>query len=389
MKFVAKTLYGLEKVLEKELIALGANDVTAGNRAVYFDGDLRLLYKANYCLRTALSILMPVREFRIRSKDDLYKNALKIEWDQFMDTGDTFSVMPVVNSPLFGHTGYPGLILKDAVADFFRNKTGRRPSVNSNDPALMINLHVSNELATISIDSSVIPLFKRGYRKESTVAPLNEVLAAGIILMSGWDAKSPFLDPMCGSGTFPVEAALLASNIAPGRYREHFGFMRWRGFDKSLFEEMKAEAEKNVREPSVTINCSDILQTAVDTARANIQKAGLGNLIRIKQSDFRDLQTDDSKPVIFMNPPYGQRIVTDEIDELYSMIGSTLKHKYAGSTAWIITTDTAPVKNIGLKAGEKHTLYNGALQCTLLRFEMFGGTRKQFVTSAAPSDSNS
>ncbi len=236
MKFVAKTLYGLEKVLTEEIISLGADNVTTGNRAVLFQGDKDLLYRVNYCARTALSVLMPVSDFRIRSKDDLFNGGLKVEWDTFMDADDTFSIVPVINSPHFAHTGYAGLILKDAVADYFRKKSGRRPSVNTNDPKILINLHISNDFVTISIDSSVVPLFKRGYRQESTVAPLNEVLAAGILLLSGWDASVSLTDPMCGSGTIPIEAGLISCKIPPGKFLNFYGFQRWNDFYEVLLE---------------------------------------------------------------------------------------------------------------------------------------------------------
>jgi putative N6-adenine-specific DNA methylase len=213
MKFVAKTLYGLETVLADELVGLGAADIEKVNRAVTFSGDKNLLYRVNYCSRTALSVLMHVADFRIRSKDDLYREGSKIGWDRYLDPDDTFSIVPVVNSPHFSHTGYPGLILKDAIADYFRKRFGRRPSVNTADPGILINLHISNDSVTVSLDSSVIPLFKRGYRQEQTAAPLNEVLAAGILLLSGWNSSASLLDPMCGSGTIPIEAGLLACNI--------------------------------------------------------------------------------------------------------------------------------------------------------------------------------
>ena len=239
MKFVSKTLYGLEKVLSEELISLGAVNVHVLNRAVLFEGDMGLLYKVNYCARTALSVLMPVADFRIRSKEDLYKAGTKVEWDRYMNPDDTFSIVPVVNSPHFAHTGYPGLLLKDAIADTFRKKTGRRPSVDTNDPGLLINLHISNDQVTISLDSSVVPLFKRGYRQEQALAPLNEVLAAGILLLSGWNATADLLDPMCGSGTFPIEAGLLACKIPPGKFRKFFGFQKWKDFDEDTFQKVK------------------------------------------------------------------------------------------------------------------------------------------------------
>ena len=232
MKFVAKTLYGLEKVLAEELTGLGAADVQAVNRAVLLKVIKNLLYRVNYCARTALSVLMPVADFRIRSKDDLYNGGSKIEWDRYMDADDTFSIVPVVNSPHFDHTGYAGLLLKDAIADYFRKKTGRRPSVDTNDPGILINLHISNDHVTISIDSSVIPLFKRGYRQEQAVAPLNEVLAAGILLFQDGMHQLHLTDPMCGSGTIPIEAGLIACKIPPGKFRKFFGFQRWKDFDE-------------------------------------------------------------------------------------------------------------------------------------------------------------
>jgi putative N6-adenine-specific DNA methylase len=380
MRFVAKTLYGLEKVLSEELISLGALEVQTGNRAVFFKGDMNLLYRANYCVRTALSILMPIAEFRIRSKDDLYNEGLKIEWDRFMDPDDTFSIVPVINSPHFGHTGYAGLILKDALADSFRNKTGRRPSVDSGDPRILINLHISNDLATISLDSSVVPLFKRGYRQEQTVAPLNEVLAAGIVLLSGWNMSASLTDPMCGSGTIPIEAGLIACNIPPGKFRQFFGFQRWKDFDEDLFEKIKHDCNSQIVLSSVKIFGSDISEQTLQHARANVAKAELSDAISLEVSDFKNLKSVDDNGFVFLNPPYGQRIQPEEIDLLYSMIGTTLKHNFAGTTAWLITSNKESLKHVGLKPKEKHTLFNGALECVLLKYEMYQGTKKQEKT---------
>lgn len=376
MKFVAKTLYGLEKVLSEELIKLGAGEVQTGNRAVLFNGDLNLLYKANYCARTALSFLLPITEFRIRSKDDLYKAGSKIEWDKYLDPDDTFSIMPVVNSPLFGHTGYPGLILKDSIADFFRKRSGRRPSVDSVNPRILINLHISNDQVTVSLDSSVIPLFKRGYRQEQSLAPLNEVLAAGILLMSGWNASAGLIDPMCGSGTIPIEAGLIARKIAPGKFRKFFGFQKWKDFDADLFEKIKLESNNQIVPSPVKISGSDISHVAIEYARANIGKAGLADDIVLEVSDFKNLRSTGENGFLFLNPPYGQRIQPEEIDLLYGMIGSSLKHNFPGTTAWFITSNKESLKHVGLKPKEKHILFNGALECTLLKYEMYTGTKK-------------
>lgn len=376
MKFVAKTLYGLEKVLARELTELGASGAEAANRAVFFEGDKRLLYKANYCTRTALSFLMPVSEFRIKTKEDLYSKGSKIEWNDYMDENDTFSVVPVVNSPLFGHTGYAALVLKDAIADYFRKKTGKRPSVDSVDPGIVINLHVSNDAVTVSIDSSVIPLFKRGYRQEQTAAPLNESLAAGILKISGWDAASSLTDPMCGSGTIPIEAGLIACNIPPGKFRRFFGFQRWKDYDEALFNEVKKEADSRITGTSVRITASDISPEAVNLAIDNIKRAGLSEYIEIEVSDFRHLKAISDNGTVMLNPPYGMRLNPDELDSIYGMIGTTLKHNFNGNTAWLITSNRESLKKVGLRPAEKHTLFNGALECILLKFELYQGSRK-------------
>jgi putative N6-adenine-specific DNA methylase len=376
MRFVAKTLYGLEKVLSEELINLGALDVQSGNRAVLFTGQKELLYRSNYCLRTALSVLVPLSEFRIRSKEDLYKGGMKIEWDRFMNPDDTFSVSAVINTKLFGHSGYAGLILKDAIADYFRNKSGQRPSVDSKDPGILVNLHISNDLVTISLDSSVIPLFKRGYRQEQSVAPLNEVLAAGILLHSGWSASTTLTDPMCGSGTIPIEAGLIAGKVPPGKFRKTFGFQRWKDFDSAMFEKIKLECNSAIIKPTVKIYGSDIAAEALSIARANISGAGLTDSIELQQTDFKDLKSKDENGFVFLNPPYGQRIQPEDLDQLYNMIGTTLKHNFAGSTAWLITSNKESLKHVGLKPRNKTILFNGALECTLLKYELYAGTKK-------------
>jgi putative N6-adenine-specific DNA methylase len=376
MKFVAKTLYGLESVLADELVFLGASEIEKVNRAVTFRGEKDLLYRVNYCSRTALSVLMNVADFRIRSKDDLYRAGSEIEWDRYLDPDDTFSIVPVVNSPYFSHTGYPGLILKDAIADYFRNMFGRRPSVNTADPVILINLHISNDNVSVSLDSSVMPLFKRGYRQEQAVAPLNEVLAAGILLLSGWTASAPLMDPMCGSGTFPIEAGLMACNIPPGKLRSFFGFQRWKDYDKVLFDKIKTVADSKIIHPSVKISGSDISERAISQARVNSTTAGLKEVITLEVADFSNLKASWENGFLVLNPPYGERLLPDETDNLYNMIGSTLKHNFPGTTVWLITSNKESLKKVGLKPAEKHTLFNGALECLLLRYEMYPGTKK-------------
>lgn len=376
MQLTAKTLFGLEKILSKELSSLGAENIQAVNRAVMFEGEKDILYKANYCLRTALSVLLQIAVFRIRSADDLYRRSMKIDWSRYLRSDQTFAIVPVVNSPLFRHTGYAGLRLKDAVADWFRSKTGHRPSVDTDDPDILINLHISNDLATVSIDSSVIPLYKRGYRKGQGSAPMNEILAAGIVMLSGWDALTPLVDPMCGSGTIAVEAALFASNTPPGKFRKSFGFQKWSGYDQDLFLKIKEDAESLTKPSLGMIFCSDVSGEAVELSETNIRSAGLTDMITCRVEDFRNLRALSSEGVVIMNPPYGQRIKTGDSNEFYGMIGTTLKHGFTGYDAWIISSDREALKHVGLKPSGKITLFNGALECLLVNYKLYQGSKK-------------
>jgi putative N6-adenine-specific DNA methylase len=377
MKFTAKTLYGLEDVLALELKELGASDIEPANRAVLFSGSKELLYKVNYCSRSALSFLVPLSGFRIRSKEDLYKKASEVEWSEIMDHDSSFSVAPVVRSELFDHSGYPALVVKDAIADYFRGKSGKRPSVSTSDPDVVINLHISNDHVDISLDSSVIPLYKRGYRSEQGLAPLNEVLAAGMIMLSGWDGTLPLQDTMCGSGTILIEAQMIANKIPPGKFRNFFGFTRWKDFDENLFIRMKKESEAQIVKSGTLVTGSDISEAAVRQAEANIRKAGLEGVISVEVADFKDVKRASGDGYLVINPPYGQRLKPDEIENLYSMIGSTLKHHFAGNKAWIITSGKEYLRNIGLKPKKKFTLFNGALECVFAGYELYEGTKKQ------------
>lgn len=376
MKLIAKTLYGLEKVLAEELLVLGAADVTPVNRAVLFEGNHELLYRVNYCSATALSVLAVVSEFNIRTAKDLYYNCYRIDWGSFTDCSSTFSVSPVVKSDLFPHTGYAALVVKDAIADFFRNATGKRPSVNNEDPDLLINLHISHEKVTVSLDSSVVPLYKRGYRTETSEAPLNEVLAAGMIRLAKWRADKPLLDPMCGSGTIPIEAALAACRIPPGKFRHSFGFTRWKDFDEDLFSRVKVKAEKRIVNSPVRISGSDISHQTLSKARMNVANAGLETVIELGVADFTNLEKDNDEGSLFINPPYGKRIKPEEISGLYSMIGTTLKHRFSGWNAFLITSDIESLKFVGLKPKTRKVLFNGALECLFAGYELYEGTKK-------------
>lgn len=377
MKFIAKTLFGIEEVLAAELRSIGASDVEVANRAVHFTGNRDLMYHVNYCSRTALSVLVPIAEFRIRSTDDLYKSGLRIEWDRYLDPYHTFSIVPVVNSPLFRHTGYAGLVLKDSIADWFRKATGRRPSVDTNDPDIVFNLHISNDQVSVSLDSSVIPLYKRGYRKEQGIAPINEVLAAALILYSGWNSEFSLLDPMCGSGTIPIEAALIASCTPPGKFRQYYGFQRWKDFDENAFKKVKEDCDSKICAPEVHITGNDISEEAVMNARKNISSAGMTDFITIENNNFADMKAGGEEGFIIMNPPYGQRIKPSESGQLYNMIGTTFKHGFPGYKAFLITSDKESLKQVGLKPSSKMALYNGSLECVLVRYDLYQGSKKR------------
>lgn len=377
MEFIAKTLFGLEKVLAGELHDLGIKGVNVLNRAVAFTGDMSTLYKVNYCVRTALSVLLRITGFRIHSKDDLYRKSYEIDWSVFMNHDSKFSVVPVVYSKIFKHTAYPGLVVKDGVADHFRRKRGRRPDIDIHDPDVIINVHISDENVDISLDSSGDPLFKRGYRTTNPVAPLNEVLAAGIIYLSDWDAKVPLTDPMCGSGTIPVEAGLIAHRIPPGRFRKSFGFTRWNNFNEDLFIRIKNDADKHISNNPVSITASDVSEEAIRQTITNVKNAGLSNVIETRVSDFKNLRSSDEGGYLFLNPPYGERLKPGDPRELYSMIGTTLKHRFPGYKAWILTTQKEYLNYIGLKTNSKYILYNGPLKCILAEYEMYRGTKKE------------
>ncbi|MEE4214902.1 MAG: THUMP domain-containing protein [Bacteroidales bacterium] len=374
---LAKTLHGLEDVLTEELSAMGALNIVKGRRSVSFEGDREMMYRANYCLRTALSILKPLHSFGIVHARDLYDRALKYPWEDTLGVGQTFMVVPVVHSSLFNHTAYPALLLKDAIADRFRKKMNRRPSVDTRNPDIVINCHIKEKEVNLSLDSSLAPLFKRNYRQQRTEAPLNEVLAAGILMISGWDMKTPLLDPMCGSGTIAIEAALMSRNIPPGKFRKHFGFMNWPDYDNELFRRICAEEEAKICPPRGPVFCSDISAHNIRVARSNIRKAGLEKDIRSSVSDF--LESKDPEQIaytIIMNPPYGERLDDEGIEDLYAGIGERLKHAYPGSTAWLLSSNTEALKRIGLRPAAKYSLFNGKIEVKLLKYELYKGSKK-------------
>ncbi|HEX7583051.1 MAG TPA: THUMP domain-containing protein [Prolixibacteraceae bacterium] len=371
--YTATTMAGLEEVLAQELIEIGADEVQIARRSVYFSGDLKLLYKANYCLRTALRILVPIDSYKIHSADDLYQRAKNFKWEELFGCEQTFAIQSTVFTDLFNNSMFASLKLKDAIVDRFRYKFGNRPSVDSKNPDILINLHISNEICTISLDSSGESLHKRGYRLDQNEAPMSEVLAAGLIRLSEWDRKSNLIDPMCGSGTIAIEAAMLANGIYPGNIRKNFAFRNWRTFNPELFKQVEIEVQPDIQTP-VRISASDILRRNIDIASKNADAAGVGSLIDFQVSDFRFLEPTSENPFLLFNPPYGERLTPDDTN-FYGMIGERLKHHYTSATVWIISTPQC-LKSIGLRPSRKISILNGSLECSFRKYELYSGSKK-------------
>ena len=379
-QYLAKTFKGLEEVLAKELIQLGANHVQIQRRAVSFEGDKMLLYKANLHLRTASRILMPIAQFKAANPDEVYEQIKKINWDKFLDTTTSFAVDSVVFSDKFTHSKFVSYRVKDAIVDQFKEKYDKRPSVSVSNPDVMLNIHIAQNDCTLSLDSSGESLHKRGYRTAQTQAPINEALAAGMLLLAGWSGKSNFIDPMCGSGTFLIEAALIALNIPPGIFRKSFGFEKWKDFDKNLFDEVYNN-DDNERSFDFKIYGFDISARAVSIAQENIKNAGLNKYIEIHTADIKNLDIPEGKCLMLTNPPYGERLDMKNATELYENIGRMLKFKFAGNSAWIISSDENLLNRIGLKPSKKIKLLNGDLDCLFCKYEIFAGKRSDFVKS--------
>ena len=376
-ELIAKTFMGLEPVLAKELTQLGANDVKIGRRMVSFTGNKELMYRANFQLHTAIRILKPIRHFKAKCADDVYEEIKKIDWTAYLDDDKTFAVDSVVFSEEFRHSKFVSYKVKDAIVDQFREKTGKRPNISVANPDLRLNIHIAEDDCTLSLDSSGESLHRRGYRQESVEAPLNEVLAAGMILLSGWKGDTDFIDPMCGSGTILIEAALIAKNMAPGLFRKEYAFEKWPDFDADLFDEIYND-ESQEREFQHHIYGYDVDVKAVNTALLNVKAAGLSNDITVRQQDFKDFTQPSHKSIIITNPPYGERISTPDLLGTYKMIGERLKHEFKGNDAWILSYREECFEQIGLKPSIKIPLYNGSLECEFRRYQMFDGKLKDF-----------
>lgn len=375
--YVAKTFQGLENVLEKELLALGATKTKKLSRAVAFEGDVALLYKANLNLRTALRILHPIGLETVRNQKQLYEFAHSINWLRWFTSEETFAVNArVFRAPEFNNSTFVALKVKDAIVDQFRRLRGSRPSIDKNNPDIVIDVHLFKDKCTISIDSSGESLHRRGYRNSGHRAPLNEVLAAGMVLMSGWDFDTPFVDPFCGTGTILTEAALYAYNIAPNIKRKKFGFEAWKNFDEKLWDKIWLEAKANQRKFDGVIIGSDISKKVIQHAREHVVAAGVDDCIRLSARRFSERSVPKGPGTVLTNPPYGERLNYADVEELYNTIGDKLKADYAGYNAWIISSILNFNRFIGLRPSKKLKLFNGGIECQLMKFEMYKGSKR-------------
>src|ERR1035437_4514289 len=377
-EMLAKTCRGLEEVLATELVNIGANNVQLQRRAVSFTGDKAMMYKANLCCRTASRILKPILSFDATNPDEVYEQVKQINWSDYMSVDSTFVIDSTVFSEVFRHSKFVAYRVKDAIADWFTERFDRRPSVRLEGAQLMINIHIADKKCTLSLDSSGESLHKRGYRVAQTEAPLNEALAAGMLLMAGWNGQSNFLDPMCGSGTLLIEAALIALNIPPGIYRSSFAFEKWSDFEEELFDTLYND-DSYERPFDFKIYGSDNSTRAIKIAEQNIKSAGLGKHIELQVMPVQKLEAPAENCLIVTNPPYGERITSDDIYGLYASLGTTIKHKFAGSAVWVISSHDECLDKIGLKPSERIRLLNGALDCWYNRYDIFAGKRNDYV----------
>jgi putative N6-adenine-specific DNA methylase len=371
-----KTLFGLEECLVDELKELGYEKTEILNRAVQLNGSWEDVYRLNFHLRLAISVLVQVDQFYIQTADDLYKKSKNVAWESFFDVDKTFAVKGAVFSTIFNHTSYPYLVVKDAIVDRFRDKTNERPNVNAGNPQVLFDVYIKEKQVTLSLNTSGLPLYQRGYRQQTGEAPINEVLAAGLIRLSGWDKKSTFIDPMCGSGTIAIEAALMAADIPAMIEREHYAFKNFKSYDEELWQGIYQSASRRPKKLDFDIFASDSDAAVLQKAKRNASNAPVGKMIKFQIRDFSEVEKPEDNGVLIVNPPYGERM-GDEITELYESLGDFFKQKMTGFDCWIITSNFDAVKFVGLKPSKKHTVFNGKLECTFRKYSIFEGSLKE------------
>ncbi len=376
-KLIAKTVYGLEEVLAKEIEQLGGQNIEILQRAVMFTGTMEIVYKTNYCCRTALSILKPIVEFQAQNEQELYKKVSEIKWEQILDVDGSFLIESTLNSRFFSHSLYIAQKTKDAIVDRFRKMFNRRPTIRMENPDFRINIHIYDDKVTLSLNSSGDSLHKRGYRVETAIAPINEVLAAGLIQLSGWRRDTNFIDPMCGAGTILIEAAMFANSIPAQYYRKSFGFKKWKEYNVAEWKRIKEAADSQMQEFDFLIWGSDIDKKALEIARKNLAFAKLHKEVELFHASIENQMPPEGECMVIMNPPYGERINPEDLNALYTKMGNTFKHNYGeGKTVWVISSDFTALKHIGLKTSKKIVLYNGQLECRFMRYDMYSGSKK-------------
>ena len=370
------TFFGLEEILAKELLQLGGKEITEFKRGVSVVGDIGFLYKANLCLHTALKVIIPITKFTANNEQELYDNIKLIDWERFISNSDTLMVESVLNSELFTHSQFVSQKVKDGIVDRFRDKTGKRPDVDLLHPMFKLYVHIYKNEVSLNIDSSGDPLYKRGYRSDINEAPMKEVLAAGLVKLSGWEKHLLLVDGMCGAGTIAIEAALWANNIPPGYYRNEFGFMRWRNFDEKTYDTIYESSISKIKNDKVEIIANDIDFPSIKKARTNTKNAKVDDVINCTQESFFDMTPPRQAGVVILNPPYGERLPVAEIETLYKEIGNKLKKDFKGFSAWIITSSPEAIKSIGLRPSRRIQVFNGSLECRYLKFELYDGSKK-------------
>jgi len=375
---LAKSLFGFEPVLARELRNLGAQNVQEGVRNVKFKGDLGFMYKANLALRTAIRVLVPIHTFTLYHEDDLYKNLSMISWDKYLDENASLAIHSSVHSQIFSNSHYVSLKSKDAIVDYFRKKFQKRPNIDLKHPDIQFDIHIQNQICTVSLDSSGESLHKRGYRSDTNIAPINEVLAAGLVLMTGYDGTQHFVDPMCGSGTILIEAAMIANNIPANINRPEFAFEKWKNYDEELFKVIHDSLLKKVTNATKKIIGFDKAPSAIRKAQANVANASLEEFIKIERANFFETENPvEGNVIVLFNPPYGERLEVN-VPVFYGQIGDTLKKYYTDTAAWLITSDfEAGLKSVGLRTSRKIKVFNGKLECKFVKYEMYSGSRKR------------
>lgn len=372
-RYFATVARGLEEIAAKELEKLGAVDIHSDFTGVHFRGNQALLYKINLWSRIIFRVLMPIADVKSYNAEQLYQNVYNFNWEDYLQIDDTFAIICTGSNKNLNHTHFTALQIKNAIVDRQRKQTGKRSNIDTENPNILINAHIEDTRCTLSLDSSGESLHRRGYRPAMGIAPLKETLASALLELAEWQPSLPFLDPLCGSGTLPIEAALKGLNIAPGLYRKKFGFQRWKDFDAELWEELLTEAKTSqLSQLPAPIFGSDRDFDILQQARINTKYCHLEKHIQLIQKDLFQIEAPANNGIIICNPPYGKRLgEVEELGEFYKLLGDVFKQRFKGWTAYVLTGNKELAKRIGLKASRRIPVHNGSIPCTLLKYELY------------------